>query len=158
MSFSYPVGTRGARQPRGPLFRWVNDRTANRVRRRRDGRFMGLDALVLNTVGRKSGQERATPLGWFPGEPDGWVVIAAAAGGARNPAWYLNAAAQPDRLTIDLAGQTIPVSARELHGDEREAAWARVTAAVPRFATYQRKTDRQLPVILLTPREVPPVS
>jgi len=119
---------------------------------------MGMNARVLNTVGRKSGQKRASPLGWFPGEPTGWIVIAAAAGATHNPAWYFNVAAQPDELTIDLGGRTIPVTARELRGDEREVAWTRITTAVPRFASYQKKTDRELPVILLEPREVPPAG
>ncbi|WP_456843751.1 nitroreductase/quinone reductase family protein [Cellulomonas sp. P5_C6] len=155
MSFSYPVGTRGARQPDNRFFRWMNDRTARRMKTSGGATFMGMDALVLNTVGRKSGKKRASPLGWFPGEPDGWIVVAAAAGATHNPAWYFNAAAQPDQLTIDLVGQTIPVTARELHGDEREAAWTRITTAVPRFASYQKKTDRELPVILLERRESP---
>ena len=153
MSFTYPVGTRGARQPTNRMSLWMNDRTARRLRRTGGGKFMGMDALVLNTVGRKSGQRRASPLGWFPGEPDGWIVIAAAAGATHNPAWYFNAAAHPDGLTIDLAGQTIPVTARELHGTERAAAWTRITTAVPRFAADQKKTDRELPVILLERRE-----
>jgi deazaflavin-dependent oxidoreductase (nitroreductase family) len=156
MSFTYPVGTRGARQPNNRLFKWMNDRAASRLQRKGDAKFMGMDALVLHTVGRKSGQKRSSPLGWFPGEPTGWIIIAAAAGATHNPAWYFNVAAQPDQLTIDLAGETIPVTARELHGEEREAVWARITTAVPRFAGYQKKTDRELPVILLTRRTPDP--
>lgn len=155
MSFSYPVGTRGARQPSNRFFRWMNDRAARRMKRSGGATFMGMDALVLNTVGRRSGKKRASPLGWFPGEPDGWIVIAAAAGATHNPAWYFNLAAEPDHVTIDLAGRTVPVTGRELHGDEREAAWTRITTAVPRFASYQKKTDRELPVILLERRESP---
>jgi len=78
--------------------------------------------------------------------------VASAAGAASNPAWYLNLAAHPDRATVTIGGRTIPVSARELHGQERAAAWATVTTVSPGFAGYEKKTDRELPVIRLSPR------
>ncbi|ACQ82392.1 conserved hypothetical protein [Beutenbergia cavernae DSM 12333] len=151
MSFSHTTGTRGARQPGGRLVAWVNRRTVKKIRTK-GGKVMGMNALVLTTIGRKSGQERATPVGWFPG-PDGtWIIVASAAGAASNPAWYLNLAAHPDEVTIELDGQKIPVSAQELHGDERDAAWAQITAAAPNFAKYEVRTDRVLPVLRLTRR------
>ena len=77
---------------------------------------------------------------------------ASAAGAARNPAWYHNIAAHPDQVRIEVGGRMIPVTAGQLHGAERDQAWQQVTAATPRFAAYQRKTDRELPVIRLLPR------
>jgi len=153
MGFEAPAGTRGARQPRaGLMLRWVNKLAARRIRR--TGKMMGLgfNALILTTVGAKSGAERTNPVGWFPGNDGSWLIVASAAGAARNPAWYHNIAAHPDRVEIELGGRTIPVTAEQLHGAEREEAWRQITAAAPRFAAYQRKTDRELPVILLTPR------
>jgi deazaflavin-dependent oxidoreductase (nitroreductase family) len=91
-------------------------------------------------------------VGWFPGKDGSWLIVAPAAGAARNPAWYHNIAAHPDQVKIELHGHTIPVTADQLHGTEREEAWRQITAAAPRFAAYQRKTDRELPVIRLTPR------
>ncbi|WP_430331134.1 nitroreductase family deazaflavin-dependent oxidoreductase [Rhodococcus sp. ACT016] len=120
--------------------------------RRTSGKFMGMDTLILTTVGRKTGEPRSTPVGWFPAGDDSWFVVASAAGARANPAWYLNLAAHPDRATIEIAGQSIPVSARELHGSERDGQWATIKAAVPRFAQYEQKTDRQLPIIELTRR------
>ncbi len=66
MGFDTPAGTRGARLPSGPLFRWLNKVMAGRLRRK-GGKMMGFNALVLTTVGAKSGAERTNPVGWFPG-------------------------------------------------------------------------------------------
>jgi deazaflavin-dependent oxidoreductase (nitroreductase family) len=156
MSFDTRAGTRGSRQPRagGALGRWVTKRVINRIRRTGKAPGLGFNALVLTTIGRKSGVERQTPVGWFPddGDGDGWVIVASAAGAARNPAWYHNLAAHPDQVWIETAGRKVAVTAEQLHGADRDAAWRRVIAAVPRFAQYERKTDRELPVIRLVPR------
>ena len=148
-----PNGTRGARQPKaGRLMTWFNGWNTKKIRRK-GGKIMGFDALVLTTVGAKSGAERTTPLGWFPtGDDDSWLIAATAAGAAKNPAWYYNLAAHPDKVTIELGGRRIPVSAEQLHGDDRTAAWQRIVSAAPRFASYETKTDREIPVIRLTRR------
>jgi deazaflavin-dependent oxidoreductase (nitroreductase family) len=151
MSFDTRNGTRGSRQPSGALYRWVNRWAAHRLRRK-GGKMMGFNALVLTTVGRKSGRERANPVGWFPGKDGSWLIVASAAGAAGNPAWYYNIAAHPDKVQIEIDGHKIPVTAEQLHGAEREEAWRQITAAAPRFAQYQQKTDRELPVIRLEPR------
>lgn len=150
MSFSHPTGTRGAKQP-GRTFRWMNRLIMGRARRT-EGKTMGMDLLVLTTVGRKSGQTRQTPLAWFPGPDDSWLVVASAGGAAANPAWYLNLAAHPDQVTVEQAGRKVPVTAEELHGAEREQAWQQITAAADNFRRYEQTTDRELPVIRLTPR------
>jgi deazaflavin-dependent oxidoreductase (nitroreductase family) len=151
MGFDTPAGTRGARQPSGPFFRWMNRVMARRVRRK-DGKIMGFSALVLTTIGAKSGAERTNPVGWFPGGDGTWLIVASAAGAARNPAWYHNIAAHPDEVQIEVDGRKIRVSAEQLRGAERDQAWQQITAAAPRFAGYERKTDRELPVIRLAPR------
>ncbi|WP_030455174.1 nitroreductase family deazaflavin-dependent oxidoreductase [Herbidospora cretacea] len=150
MTFDTPAGTRGSRQPGGRLFLWFNKLMARRIRK--SGSFGGFDALVLTTVGRKTGQPRTTPVGWFPG-PDGtWLIVASAAGAAGNPAWYYNLAAHPDQVRVELDGKAYDVTAEQLHGAEREQAWRDIVARSPRFAEYQEKTDRQLPVIRLRSR------
>ncbi|WP_152366023.1 nitroreductase/quinone reductase family protein [Microlunatus speluncae] len=152
MSFDTVNGTRGARQPKaGRLLGWVNRRVVNRIRRKGGG-FLGLQTLVLVTVGRKSGAERMTPVGWFPGPDDSWLIVASAAGAPNNPAWYYNLAARPGQVQIELGGGRIPVTADQLAGAERDRAWLEITTAVPRFAQYQEQTDRDLPVIRLTRR------
>ncbi|MBO0883330.1 MAG: nitroreductase family deazaflavin-dependent oxidoreductase [Mycobacterium sp.] len=150
MSFDTTAGTRGARQPTTTVLRWVNKLAARRIRR--TGKFMGFNALILTTIGRKSGVERTNPVGWFPGKDGSWVIVASANGAAGNPAWYYNIAAHPDKVRIEVENRKIAVIAEQLHGVERAAAWEQIIADVPRFARYQERTDRELPVIRLTPR------
>ena len=147
MSFEVSTGTRGARQPSGPLLRWVNKLVAGRVRRK--GRLGGGNALVLTTIGRQSGLERESPLAWFPGPDGSWLVVASAAGAAKNPAWYHNLAANPAKVRIQLDGRTIPVTAEQLTGAERAEAWQQIITAGPQFARYEKATDREIPVIRL---------
>jgi deazaflavin-dependent oxidoreductase (nitroreductase family) len=149
MSFDTRAGTRGARQPRGRMMKWMNRLMSRRIRR--TSTFMGFNALILTTVGRKSGAERTTPVGWFPDDGN-WLIVASAAGAPGNPAWYYNLATHPDQVRIDVDGRTVEVRAEQLHGAERAAAWEQITTASPRFAEYQVKTDRELPVIRLIPR------
>ena len=154
MSFDTTAGTRGGRQPAGFAARLSNKVIAGRVRKG-GAKFLGFNALVLTTVGRKTGAERTTPVGWFPGPDDSWLIVASAAGATGNPAWYYNLAAHPDQVQIELEGRKVPVTAEQLHGAEREAAWQQIVTAAPRFAKYQQKTDRELPIIRLTPRSAP---
>lgn len=149
MSFDTPSGTRGARQPGGWLMGWINTFNTNRIRRK-GGKVTGMKCLVLTTVGAKSGAQRSTPVAWFPDGPNSWLVVASANGAAKNPAWYYNIAAHPDKVQIQIAGRTIAVTAEQLHNQARDAAWRRITTGASRFAKYERQTDRELPVIRLT--------
>ena len=151
MSFDTHAGTRGARQPAGLMVRSVNKLAAGRIRRK-GGKFMGFNALILTTIGRKSGAERKNPVGWFPGKDGSWLIVASAAGAAGNPAWYYNIAAHPDKVQIEVEGRKVAVVAEQLHGAERAEAWELIVATAPRFGQYQQKTDRELPVIRLVAR------
>lgn len=152
MGFDTKRGTRGARAPRsvGAIGRWVQQRMSNQ-HRRKGFTFMGMDVLFLTTVGRKTGQRREHPLAWFPDGEDAWLVVASAGGAATNPAWYGNIAAHPDQVWIELPDRKLRVTAEQLDGERRQAAWDRIVAANARFAKYQTKTDRDLPVIRLVP-------
>ena len=150
MSFDTRAGTRGGRQPRtGLMLRLINKNAASRFRR--TGKMLGFNGLILTTVGAKSGAERSSPVGWWPGPDGSWLIVAAANGAARNPAWYHNIAAHPADVQIEVDGRRIGVTAEQLHGAERTRAWQQIAAAAPRFAQYQDKTDRELPVIRLVP-------
>lgn len=149
MSFDTPNGTYGAYQPKaGLLMRWFNGWNMNRIRRK-GGKIMGMDALVLITIGRKSGAERSSPVAYLSDGNDAFLIAASANGAANNPAWYHNIAAHPDQVHIEMAGRKIAVSAEQLHGQERQAAWQRIKNELPRFVKYEQKTDRQIPVIRL---------
>ncbi len=147
-----PEGTRGVRMsgPAKSIIKWFNGLTASRIGR--TGKAFGtMPALVLTTVGRKSGMERRTPLAYIPDGRDGWLIIAAYAGAVNNPAWYYNLGAHPDRVRIELDGRTHDVTATERHGPDRDAAWERIVTASKRFANYQDKTDRELHVRAVDP-------
>ncbi len=152
MSFEKsPAGSRGKSMPgvNSPFSRWINNQMIRRARRKKDGKFMGMNVLVLTTVGAKTGQRRETLLGSFPDGDDAWLVVASFGGSAKNPAWYHNLAAHPDQAEIEIGGRKLKVTATQLTGAEREAAWQRITTAQPRYAGYATKTDRQIPVIRL---------
>lgn len=150
MSFTpTPNGTRGARQPGGRLQRWLNRLLTNRVRKTGRMPGLGFNALVLTTVGRRTGVARTTPVGWFPGKDGTWLVVASAAGAPRNPDWYYNLAANPDKVKVEVPGRKVDVVAEQLHGVEREEAWRQITEASQQFARYQQVTDRELPIIRL---------
>jgi len=152
MAFNTPSGSRGVSQPgiAKQFLKLFNRFSAGRIRK--TGKFGELPSLVLTTVGSKSGQERKTPLAYFPADGGGWLVVASFAGATKNPSWYYNLGAHPDQVVIEFAGRTESVVAEQLHGSEREAAWRQITAVSQRFKEYQEKTDRELPVIRLRTR------
>ena len=148
MSFDTPHGTRGARLPSKRLMNWINAFNMRRIRGKAP-KVMGFPSLVLTTVGAKSGAPRHTPVAYFPDGPDSWLIVASAAGAAKNPDWYYNLRAHPGDVQIQLAGRTYAVCAEQLTGAAREHAWRQITSTAKRFAGYEKKTDRELPVIRL---------
>lgn len=113
------------------------------------GGLMGFPVLLLHTVGRKSGKERVTPLGYFP-KDGGYLLAASNAGRRKNPAWYLNLMNSP-HTKVEIKGRTIPVSAEALSGEARTQGWQQVIATAPMYARYEKMTTRQIPVIFLKP-------
>ena len=148
MSFDTSNGTRGARQPKGPFLKWMNSLVAGRIARKGKAPGMKFDALVLVTRGAKSGEERRSPLGWFPGTDGSWLVVAAAAGAPKNPAWYRNLSVNP-HVELQDRSTKLDYRAREVTGDEKAVWWARAVETWPDYAIYQTKTDRQIPVFVL---------
>jgi len=88
--------------------------------RRKGYTFMGMDVLFLTTIGSKAGQRRQTPVAWFPDGEDALLIVASAAGSARNPAWYHNLGTHPDQVWIDLPQRTLQVTPEQLEGARRE--------------------------------------
>jgi deazaflavin-dependent oxidoreductase (nitroreductase family) len=107
----------------------------------------GFSLLLLHTRGARTGAERVNPVAYQPLE-DGWAVFATHAGAPKHPAWFHNVVAHPETV-IEVGTETIPVRARVAVGDERERIWARQKAFYPRFARYDRQTDREIPVVVL---------
>jgi deazaflavin-dependent oxidoreductase (nitroreductase family) len=133
--------------------RWM--RVMNRLHRAvlslsrgRIGWKMGrVQAVELHTIGRSTGQRRSTMLTAPIVEDDRIVVIASKGGDDRNPFWYNNLLAHPDaELTIN--GRTVPVTARTANAEERTELWPRAVAAYSGYASYQKKTSREIPVVI----------
>lgn len=123
-------------------------------RRRRGGRTQGgVPALVLETVGARSGKVRHAMLGYLEDGPDAWLVVASLAGAARQPGWLYNLAHDPT-ATIEFGdGRRLRVEAETLEGAELERAWQRLEREAPEYPKYHAKTDREIPVVRL--RAVP---
>jgi deazaflavin-dependent oxidoreductase (nitroreductase family) len=156
MTQNQKSGSRGRqRGTPGAFSRWMqhrmNARTNRKIRRGR-GTFMGMDVLILHTVGSRSGQPRETPVAWFADDGDARLIVASG-GGSQHPDWYINLTAHPDQASIELpGGETVPATPVPLDGADREGAWQRIATAAPRIAKYQSKSDREYPVIRLTRR------
>ena len=151
MSFEkLPAGTRGPRNPPAFVGRILLPLMIRIHRLMRD-RFRGGDLVYLTTVGAKSGRERTVPVARFDDGAGGWFVVASANGAVRQPGWYHNIAAHPDQVRAEVAGRRHRVAVEQLEGDARERAWAQIVHRAKGFEAYTRKTDRQLPVLRLTP-------
>lgn len=109
----------------------------------------GKPVILLTTIGAKTGKVRKTPL--MRVEHDGEYAVVASLGGApKHPVWYFNIKANP-RVELQDGTETHDYEAREVFGDEKATWWERAVQAWPDYADYQRKTDREIPVFVLTP-------
>ena len=145
-----PGGTRGGAMPRmpGPLIQFFNDAIFFILRGRR---FSGLKLLRLTTVGARSGQPRRSTLGYFAESDRAFIIIGSAAGAAKHPAWIYNIAKHPDQVWVQLDNQKIKVRPETLKGEERADMWRRIVQAAPNYASYETKTDREIPLVRLLP-------
>jgi F420H(2)-dependent quinone reductase len=113
------------------------------------GKAYGVPVVLVESVGRKSGKRRTHPL--LCGEDGENLVLIASKGGTdRHPAWYHNLKANPE-TTAWWNGETRRVRARDAVGEERDRLWKMMAAAYPDYESYQRRTDRQIPVVVLEP-------
>ncbi len=134
---------------RRALFVRVN-RVANVVVRRLGlRRFRGGDLLMLTTTGRRSGQQRTTPL-LHLARDGGWLVVASNGGADWEPGWWLNLRAG-SAATVEVEGRSVPVRGEEVTGREREQLWTELNQRVFDFDSYQAKVSRRIAVVRLTP-------
>jgi deazaflavin-dependent oxidoreductase (nitroreductase family) len=112
------------------------------------GRFAGGNLLLLTTRGARTGNPHTTPLAYVV-DGDRMVVTASAAGAPRNPAWFHNVRTNP-KVTVEVGTEVVEAVASVPDDTERDALWAKVVAAMPGFADYQTKTERVIPVVVLT--------
>ncbi|HSP08913.1 MAG TPA: nitroreductase/quinone reductase family protein [Candidatus Dormibacteraeota bacterium] len=113
--------------------------------------MMGFPVVLLTTLGAKTGLERTNVLGGFADGDDSWLIVASKSGAATHPAWFVNLAKNPDQVWLEVGKRKFRAHVESLQGSEREAALARVAKVARRYAEYQAKTDREIPVLRLTP-------
>jgi deazaflavin-dependent oxidoreductase (nitroreductase family) len=114
------------------------------------GRLWDLPVVLLTTTGRKSGKKRTVPLCSFR-DGDDVVVIASYGGLDQPPAWWLNLEASPEAELLT-GRERRTVTARNAGPEERERLWAEVTTRAPGYLEYERRTTREIPVVILQPR------
>src|SRR5436190_8857939 len=131
-------------------FRAYNDAVVDEFRHNRGqvtGMFAGAPLVLLSTTGAKSGKRRTTPV-VYTRDGDRIVVIASKGGAPSHPDWYHNLVANPD-VTVEVGTERFEAHARVAEDEERDRLYVAQAAIMPGFADYQRKTSRQIPVVVL---------
>jgi deazaflavin-dependent oxidoreductase (nitroreductase family) len=111
------------------------------------GAFEGAPLLLLHHTGARSGTERVSPV-MYRAVGDAFAVFASKGGAPTNPDWFHNLVANP-RATVEVGTETFEVNARVAEEAEREPIWDQQKADYPGFADYERRTSRQIPVVIL---------
>jgi len=107
----------------------------------------GSKILLLTTKGRKSGEPRTKPL-IYEEDGDNYVIVASRGGAAEHPDWYRNLEQEPN-VELQVLDEVFPARARTAEGEERERLWQLVNQQWPDYDSYQKKTDREIPVVVL---------
>jgi deazaflavin-dependent oxidoreductase (nitroreductase family) len=109
----------------------------------------GVPTLLLSVMGRRSGQARTSAL-IFGRDGDDYLVVASMGGAPRHPNWYLNLQSEP-AAEIQVKDERIAVTARTATPAEKARLWAIMTELWPNYDVYQSRTDREIPVVVLSP-------
>jgi deazaflavin-dependent oxidoreductase (nitroreductase family) len=109
--------------------------------------WQGTQTLLLTTVGRRSGEERTAPLIYAPAG-DAYAVVASKGGSDEPPAWYVNLSANPE-VEVQVLGDRFKARARTASAEEKARLWPTMVAEWPSYDEYQRKTEREIPIVLL---------
>jgi deazaflavin-dependent oxidoreductase (nitroreductase family) len=109
--------------------------------------WQGATVLILTTHGRRSGQERSTPL-IYGQHGDDYLVVASKGGAEEHPAWYLNLVDDPE-VKVQVRGDRFSARARTASDEEKPELWRTMVERWPQYEQYQRGTSRQIPVVVL---------
>jgi deazaflavin-dependent oxidoreductase (nitroreductase family) len=143
-----PSGSRGRRMLGGRVLRGGMRLMAGLYRA--TGGRSGRSALLLTTVGARSGEHRVASVRRFADGEGRWLVVGSAGGAAKHPAWVYNLAHNPDKVWVHVGRDRYKVTPELLRDGERATAWQRIVAEAPQFARYPEQTDREIPVVRLT--------
>lgn len=111
----------------------------------------GMPVLKLTTTGRRSGQPRTVMLTSPLQEGQSWVIVASRGGDDEHPAWFLNLRDNPAVTIETQPGRPRPARARIATADERARMWPTITSVYANYAGYQRRTEREIPLVVLEP-------
>jgi deazaflavin-dependent oxidoreductase (nitroreductase family) len=109
--------------------------------------WRGTSVLLLTTKGRRSGEQRTTPLLYQP-YGDDLLVVASRGGADQHPGWFFNLTDDPD-VEVQVRGDRFPARARTARPEEKPDMWRTMTATWPDYDQYQRRTSREIPVVVL---------
>jgi deazaflavin-dependent oxidoreductase (nitroreductase family) len=115
------------------------------------GPFATMPILLLHHIGAKSGKARVNPVAYLA-DGDRYVIFASKGGAPVNPDWYHNLRAHPE-VQVEVGSQSLRAIATEATGEERVRLFNEQARRSPQFGEYQQKTDRQIPVVILTPTQ-----
>jgi deazaflavin-dependent nitroreductase family protein len=107
----------------------------------------GSTVLLLTTTGRRSGELRTTPL-IYAEDGDRYVIVASKGGSPEHPGWYRNLTKTPN-VELQVGNEVFAARARTESGEERERLWRKANEVWPHYNEYARKTDREIPVVVL---------
>ncbi len=120
-----------------------------RVTKGKIGGSMGkFKVLILTTKGRKSGNLRSNPVGYFERD-GGYYIVASNLGRENNPAWYHNIKSNPNDVTIQVNDKKMKVKPEIILGERRKPIYAWIASMAPNFGEYEKKTTREIPLVLL---------
>ena len=109
--------------------------------------WKGTTTLLLTTTGRKTGEQRTTPLIYQPYE-DAYLIVASKGGAPDPPAWYLNLQENPV-VEVQILGDRFSARARTATAEEKPEMWRTMTATWPDYDKYQAGTNREIPIVVL---------
>jgi F420H(2)-dependent quinone reductase len=140
------------------FFHFIHDLSVALYRRTHGkfgGRVQGLPVLLLKTIGRKTGKERITPLGYFM-DNDNYIITASNAGRDAFPGWFHNLRADPHVKIeiIEIQDRQLEAEAEVATPEKRSTLWSQLISLSPAYAKYARKTSREIPLVILRPLKI----
>jgi len=115
------------------------------------GKMGKVPVLLLTTTGRKTGKQRTLPLVYIMDDSD-YVITASAGGADKHPGWFFNIRGNP-QATIQVKDERIKVTAEIAEKEKKSELWARLVEVAPNFAGYEKRTSREIPMVILHPVE-----
>ena len=132
--------------------RWITraHATVYRVTGGKIGGWIMGPVLLLTTTGRKTGKQRTSPLLYLQ-DGENMAIVGSNGGATRHPAWWLNLLANPE-AGVEIGSRKLRVRAGEAKGEEKSRLWARLVEMYPSYEDYQKRTTREIPVVVLYPQ------